>query len=232
MPWLKGRKEGRGRALQLRHHGDLTIAHGEMHQRPVGKGQQRLGILALGPGQAVKAILVDGVADALGEIRLQFHRGHRHAIEEEPEVEAVLVGEGVFQLPHDAQPVGGVARHDVGIDREGRFKFRQFERLLESQQLDAMPQYVERAALVDLVAQAGQQGFAGLRAVHRGHLFPGFRLRCLHPGEHIGREERPRPIVGRRIALGIQPAIRAEMLADLGLEADFLVQTHGAGGGI
>ena len=200
-------QEHRGRAVQLRHHVDLAVAHREMHQRPVGKGQQRLGGLALGARQAVKAILVDRVADALGEVGLQFHRGHRQAVEEKHEVDAVLVVQRITHLPHHPQPVGGVAGEDVGIDGQRRFEFRQLQRLLQAQQLDAVPQHIQRAALVELIAQAGQQRFAGLRAVVLGEGFPGFRLRGLHPGQHIRREQCPRPVVARCIALGIQPAV-------------------------
>ena len=99
---------------------------------------------------------------------------------------------------------------------------------LEAEHLDAVAQHVERAALVELVAQAGQQDFAGLCAVVLGERLPRLRLRGLHPCQHIGREERPRPVVVGGVALGIQPAVGGEVLADLGLEVDLFVQAHAA----
>ena len=219
-------QEDRGRAVQLGHHVDFAVAHGEMHQRTVGEREQRLGGLALGLGQAVKAVLVDGVADALGEVGLQLDRGHRQAVEEEHEVDAVLVVQGIADLPHHPQPVGGVAGEDVGIDGQRRLELGQLQRLLQAEQFDAVAQHIERATLVELIAQAGQQRFAGLRAVVLGQGLPGLGLRGLHPGQHVGREERPRPVVGRSVAFGVEPAVVGEVLANLGLEADFFVQAH------
>ncbi len=198
-----------------------------MHQRPAREGQQRLGGLALGLGVAVEAVLVDGVADALGEVGLQFRRGHRQAVEEQHEVDAVLVVQRVAHLPHHAQAVGGVAGEDVGVDGQRRLELGQLQRLLQAEQFDAVAQHVQRAALVELIAQAVQQRFGGLRAVVLGQGLPSLRLGGLHPGQHVGREQCPRPVVARGVALGVEPAVGGQVLADLGLEADFLVQAHG-----
>jgi len=48
----------------------------------------------------------------------------------------------------------------------------------------------------------------------------------MHPGQHIRREKRPRPVIDRRIARCIEPAIRREVLSDFDLEAEFLVEGH------
>ncbi len=114
----------------------------------------------------------------------------------------------IAQLPHHAQAVGGMAGEDVGVDRQRRFELRQLERCFEAQEFNAAAQHVQRAALVELIAQTGEQRFTGLRAVVLDQGFPGLRLCRLHPGQHIRREQRPRPVVARRIALGIQPAMR------------------------
>ena len=89
-----------------------------------------------------------------------------------------------------------------------------------------MVEDIERAALVELVTEAGQEHFAGLGAVVLGQDFPCVRLRGLHPGEDIGREQRPCPVVGRGVTLGVEPAVSGEVVADLGLEADFFVEGH------
>ena len=57
---------------------------------------------------------------------------------------------------------------------------------------------------------------------------PRLRLRRLHPRQHVVGEQRPRPVVLRRVAFGVEPAVRGEVLADLDLEADLLVQAHAA----
>ena len=131
-----------------------------------------------------------------------------------------------MHLPHHPQPVGGIAGQDIGVDGQRRFELRQLERRLEAQEFDAMAQHIQCAALVELVAQAGQQGFIGLCAVVLGQGLPGLGLRRLHPGQHIRREQRPRPVIARRVTLGMEPVVIGEVLADLGLETDFLVQGH------
>ena len=77
------RQKYRGRSDQLGDHRHLGVADGKVNQRTGWKRQQRLGRLALGFGVAVKAVLVDGVANALGEVGLQFHSGHRQAVQEQ-----------------------------------------------------------------------------------------------------------------------------------------------------
>ena len=125
---VEGQEHGR-RPVQPGRHVDFAVAHGEMHQRPAGKGEQRLGGLALGLRQAVEAVLVDRVADALREVGLQFRRRHRQAVEEQHQVDAVLVVQRVAHLPHHAQPVGGVAGEDVGVDGQGRLELGQLSGL-------------------------------------------------------------------------------------------------------
>jgi hypothetical protein len=79
-----------------------------------------------------------------------------------------------------------------------------------------------------LVAQSVEQRFAGLPAVVLHEGFPSFRLRGLHPSQHVGREQRLRPVVAHRVAFGIEPAVIAKVFANLGLEVDFFVKTHAA----
>ena len=112
-------QEVRSRAGQAGDHADLGIADGEMDQGAAGEPEEGLGGLALGPRMAVKAILVYGVANALREVGLQFRGGHRDAVEEEDEVEAVLILLGIVDLTHHPETVGGVAGEDVGIDGQG-----------------------------------------------------------------------------------------------------------------
>ena len=224
---VEGQEYG-GWAVQPRYHVDLTIAHREMHERPVRKGQQRLDGLAFGPRKAVKAILVDCVANALSKIRFQFDRRYRHAIEEKHEVEAVFVVEGIPHLPDHAQPVGPVAGENVRIDRQRRFELRQLQRLLQAQHFDAIPQHIQCAALVELVPQTGEQCFAGPVTEVLGEGFPSFGLCGPHPGQDIRWEERPRPVVADSVAVGIKPAVGGEVFANLGLERDFFVQANEA----
>ena len=75
---VKGQKH-RGWACQLGDHGHLGVADGKVNQRTRREGQQRLCNLAFGFGMAVKPVLVNGIANALGEVGFEFCRGHRQA---------------------------------------------------------------------------------------------------------------------------------------------------------
>ena len=141
-------QEHSGRAVQPGDHRHFLVAHRKMHQRTVRKTQQRLGQLPLVARVAVKAVLVNRIANALGKVRFQLHRGHRQAVEEQYQVDAVLVVQRVAHLAHHAQAVGGVAGQYVGVDRQGRFELGQLQRCAQTQQLNAVAQHVQRATLV------------------------------------------------------------------------------------
>ena len=195
---LVERQELRRLPLQLRHHRHLAIAHRKMHQRSAWESQQRLAFRL-----PVKTILIDRVADALREIRLKLHGRHRQPVEEKHEVDAVFIAQRVSHLPHHPQSVRSVSREDLGIDRERRFKLRQLQRLLQPQQLHALPHYIQSPALVHLFPQSRQQRLTRLRSVILLQRLPSLWLRCLHPCQNIRGEKRPRPVVARRIPLGI-----------------------------
>jgi hypothetical protein len=55
---------------------------------------------------------------------------------------------------------------------------------------------------------------------------PGFRLGLLHPGDQIGRVERQLAVVGVGTAFLVDPAVGAEVLADLALKSNFVVEAH------
>ena len=97
---------------------------------------------------------------------------------------------------------------------------------MQAEQLDAMAQHVERAALVELLADPVEQRLASRRAVVLRQRLPRLRLRRLHPGEDVGGEERAGAVVVARVAVCVEPAVRAEMGADLVLEADLFVEAQ------
>ena len=150
---VEGQKHG-SCAIEPRHHRHFAVADGKVNQGAGGKRQQRLGRLALRARMAVKAVLVDGVLHALGEVGLEFDRGHGQAVEEQHQVNVVFVVQRITHLAHHAQPVGAVAGQDVGVDAERRLELGELERGFEAEQLDAVAQHVQGAALVELVAQA------------------------------------------------------------------------------
>ena len=50
---------------------------------------------------------------------------------------AIFIVQRVAQLPHDAQPVRGVARKNVGIDGECRFELRQHQRRAQRREVES-----------------------------------------------------------------------------------------------
>jgi len=72
---------------------------------------------------------------------------------------------------------------------------------------------------------------AGAAAVVLGQHLPGLRLRLLHPGQQVGVVQGAGGVVAAGVALGawftIEPTLRCQVVADVGLESDFVVQCHG-----
>ena len=198
-----------------------------MHQRPARKIQQRLRAgLALGPGQALEAVLVDRQVHVLREIGLEFGRRHRHAVQEQHQIDHVVVAGAA--LAHYAQAVGGVACLQLGVHAQRGLELRHAQRRLQAQHVEAVAQHLQRAAFVQRLAQPVQQHGRCRRAVVLGQRFPGLRLGGLHPGQHVGGEQGAGGLVAPGVAVmarrGVQPAVGAQVFADVGLELDFVVQ--------
>jgi hypothetical protein len=154
-------QEGGSLPFEPGRHVDLGVAHREMDEGAAGEGQERLDRPALRFRVAVVAVLVDRVADALGEVRLQLRRRHGQAVEEEDEIEAVLVVERIAHLPDHAEAVGLVARQDLLVEGEGGPELGHRECLAQTHHIDAVAEHVEGAALVELGADPIQQGCLG-----------------------------------------------------------------------
>lgn len=98
--------------------------------------------------------------------------------------------------------------------------------LAQAHHIDAVAEHVEGAALVELGADAIQEGSLGGRTLLLHQSLPGLRLGFLDPGEKVRREQGAGAVVEGRVALGVEPAVIGEVGADLGFEGDFLVETH------
>lgn len=222
-------QEGRGRALQPGGHHHFAVADGEVDESAAGEVQQGLGMaLTLGLGLTVEAVLVDGVLHPLGEVALELDRGDRKAVQEEHQVNGVLIGGGVADLADDAEAVGGVAGLQLWVHAKGRLELSHLQGLLQAQELEAMADDIQGAALIQALAQAIQQGDLGQGSMVPAQSLPRLRCHCLHPGHDIDGIERQESVIPSRIAFGIEPAISSEARADVVLELDFLVQAHAA----
>ena len=141
------RQEAGGGALQVGGHERLGVGDGEVHQSAVPEGEQRLG--AAGDrvhGVAGGLVLVDGVLDRLGEVRLQFHGGHGQPVDEEHQVDAVLVVRRVVDLPHHPEAHLGVVGDRFGVEVVSRLELA--HRQGRRRHLESVAQHRQSAAAV------------------------------------------------------------------------------------
>ncbi len=201
-----------------------------MHQGAAGEGEERFGGLAGGAWVAIGFVLPDRIGNVLGVIGLELGGGNRNAVEEEHQIESVLVMQRITHLPHHAQAVGVVAGQDGGVEPEGGFELRQLEGLGQAEHFHTLAEQIEGAELIELAPYPLQQGVGRLGAVVFLQHLPGFWLGVLHPGDQIRWIERKGAVIGSGAALLVEPAVGAEMLADLALEGDLVLQAHGLSG--
>ena len=125
-PLLNGRKRVAGPSRRVVILTSLLLT-AKWTSAPLGKVSSGSAFWPFGLGWRSKRYWSIGVLNALREVRLQFDRRDRQAVEEQNEVERVLVRRRVTHLPDDAQTVGGVARQNVGVHRQRRLELRQRE---------------------------------------------------------------------------------------------------------
>jgi len=177
---------------------------------------------------SVELVLVHSILHGLREIRLQLHRCHRQSVQEQHQIDGVLVFLRIAHLAHDPQPVGLVAGEDVRVHGKGRLELRQRQRGPQPDHLDAMASHIEGTALIELLADAVEEHDFRSLAVVLDKCRPGCGLGRPDPGHNVGGEQSASPIVSRRIAFGVEPAVRRKVIADFSLEADFPVEVHDA----
>ena len=195
---LKGRKRVGGPSSRVVIWTSLLLT-AKWTSAPLGKDSSG-SASGLWAGMAVEAILVDGVLNALREIGLQLDRRDRQAIEKQHEVDGVLVRRRIADLPDDAQAVGGVTRQNIGVHRQRRFELRERERVPKADNLDAMPQHVERAPVIELFADAIEQDALGGCAVVLSQRLPCLGLCGFNPGDEIGREQSAGAVIAGGVA--------------------------------
>ena len=212
------------RAVQARAHPHLAVADGEMHERPAWEAEDRLrDVLARRLRGPVVAILVHRILDTLGVVGLEFRGGHRDAVQEQHQVEAVLMVRRIAHLSHHPQPIAGIARRQRRVHAERRAELTQADGPPQPHHVEPLPQQVERALLVERRAQPIRQRRCSGRAVCLRQRIPGVGLGCLHPGDQVIDEQAACAVVAGGGAVLIQPARAAEMRADHALEGDLLV---------
>ena len=204
-------------------HVDFRIGQGEVHHRAPPEAQQWLHA-ARGRtlGLALHPILLPGGLHRLGEVGLDLHRGHRQAVDEEHQIDGVLVVQGIAQLPHHAQAVGGVAGSHRLVAAVFRFGLTHGQGA-RTRHRKAPAKHLQGAA-----GPGGQRfdqpvqhrGFR-IRAMNPAQLLPGLRLGIPKPADDILGIEGAGTVIGLMIAF--QPSLVLELIDDVFLEADLVV---------
>jgi hypothetical protein len=128
-----------------------------------------------------------------------------------------------MDLADDPEPVRLIARNDVRVDTECRFKFGEADSAFDADHLDATAEYLKRTLLNQLVAEAIEEDLAGVQAVVLLQRLPRGGVCRLDPGGDVLREQRPGTVVILRSALCVKPSARRQIRADLILEREFFV---------
>jgi hypothetical protein len=58
---------------------------------------------------------------------------------------------------------------------------------------------------------------------------PDLRLRLLDPGQNVGREKRPLPVISLGVSGLVMPTVRCEIIANVIFKGDFAVLAHWGG---
>ena len=189
----------------------------------------------LAPRVAQLAVLRDGVVERLRVVGFELDRRDGKAVDEEYEVDRVLVLGRVVHLAHDAQTV--LREAPVRLLVEGRVgrELRERERgrgLLEplAQRGECAAALVERK--VERLHEPVEQLFARVRLLRCRRLgLHDLRellgLGLFEPREEVGRIQRADSVVAAVFRLGlVDPAVRREVFADLGLKSRFVMDAH------
>ena len=216
---VEGQELG-GRAKQARGHVHVAVADGKVHQRAAWEVEQGFGGgFALGLGNPVEAVLVDGLVDVLREVGLDLGSGHRDAVQEQHQIDdVVVVGANLAQ---HAQAVGGVPGLQLGVHAQSGPELGHAQRGFQTQHVEAVAQHFKGSSVIQGFAQAVEKDGFGGAGVVLGDGFPGLGLGGLQPGDQVCGVEGARGVVAAGIAFRarcrIEPAMGTEVVADVAL---------------
>ena len=200
-------------AFQPRGHIDVAQVHGKVHQHAVVVFKD--GVVA----RAVELVLRYGVCRTLaGELALELHGHHGDAVEQQYDIDAVFVVERVVQLPRAVENVCRVLLRARFVDGSFRLPVNGTE--LDSPVGKALPQYAQKADMLDFPAETLDHLAVAVRAVDFFVLLPAFGLAGLDKGKERRLVERELAVEGCGGAFGVA-AEGAKVLFDILLKALF-----------
>ena len=211
---VKGQEVGL-RALQPGGHIDVGEIHGKVYQHPVFKLED--GVLPC----PVEAVLLHGVGGVLaGELAFQLHGHHRDTVEKEDDIDAVLVAQGVVELPGAVEDVGGIEGLAGFVD--GGLRLPKHGAELDAPVGKALAQYLQQTHQLHLPAKTVNELPLTVGAVNLLKPLPLLGLTGADEGEEGGRVQRLFPVEGSGVALEIA-AVCSEIFLNILLEAFFFV---------
>ena len=200
---IEGQKIGFA-AFQLRGHVYPREIHREMHQHALLEGKDS--VLA----RAVKLILLDSIGSALaGELALQLHAHHGNAVDEQHDINAVLIHQGIVELAGAVQDIGRILLHGIFID--GGFRLPEYRAELDAAVCEALAQHTQQADHLHLAAEAFHNLLFAVRAIDFDILLPRLRLAGLDEGHKRIHIQRQFPIKRLGIALYVTAPRRQEL---------------------
>ena len=190
---LVERQEPGLRAGELGGHEHLVRIHGEVGEAaPVGEEW-----LARIP---VVSVLPDGVFDVLaGERVLEFRRKDGDAVQEEPEIDALVALLAEVELAHHREEVGRVQSLELLVETACGPEVSEPE--FAPRVLDAVPQHVERTPAGDLAREPAEEARLHVGAVVLFQLGPLLWLSGQEEVDDVGRDQAESAFVVRRAAL-------------------------------
>ena len=211
---VKGQEVGL-RALQPGGHIDVGEIHGKVYQHPVFKLED--GVLPC----PVEAVLLHGVGGVLsGELAFQLHGHHRDSVEKEDDVDAVLVAQGVVELPGAVEDVGGIEGLAGFVD--GGLRLPEYSPELDPPIGKALAQHFQETHQLYFPAKAVDELPLAVGAVDFCKPLPLLGLTGADEGEEGAGVQRLFPVKGGRVALLIA-AVCSEIFLNILLEAFFFV---------
>ncbi len=211
-------QEDRARAAQPRGHVDFVGVSGKVDQGARLEREQRRARVA------VLLVLPHGVAPVLaGAGILELAGRHRQAVHREQQIHRVVLARMAGHLARDRELVLVVERQHLVVQPVRRLEVREAEGL--AVELEAVPQYVQRALEVELLDQRTDQQLLQSRGVQGTHLGPELRLRRLQEGAHPRGKERALD-VPFRICAGLPTALLVQHFLDVCLEGALVGLRH------
>ena len=179
------------------------------------------------PARSVELILLNGVGGVLSrKLAFQLHGHHRNTVEEEDDINAVLVAQGVVELPCAVEDISGILGLAGFVD--GGLWFPKHSPELDAPVSEALAQHFQEAHQLHFPAETVNELPLAVGTVDLFKPLPPLGLACPNEGKKGSGIQRLFPIEGGGVALLIA-AVCSEVFLNILLKAFFLVVKVGHG---